>query len=157
MSDEELYIMVNADSADYNEVAISLAKEELTRRNNKLDSIVDAKDRIAENAKQWNREQGFRTNYLQAVIFFGFFLAIFLFITAISLMYIATSNGWKLLPIIAYGALLIGTGLFQGLVSWGLLKRKGWAWKIFMFSCVAAPFMCLIGFFTTGKPYFAGR
>ncbi len=128
MSDDELYQMIQFKASQYHEQAISLAKEEVARR--KLEPTIDAQDlksRIEEQkgqAKDWNKEQGLRTAWLEYYVFGLFASAVIYAILGVIGVVIWGSK------MLIYTFVLILICIVSAVLSYGLRKRALWAWKL---------------------------
>jgi hypothetical protein len=137
MSDDELYQMIQFKASEYHEQAISLAKEEVARR--KLAPTTNAEElkaRIEDQkrqAKEWNKEEGFGTAWLD---FYVFVLFASVVINAIFAIFGVILVIWgSEIPIytplvLIYTPLVILACIVAGVLAVGLRKRALWAWKL---------------------------
>lgn len=152
MSDEELYLIVNANAADYNEVAMSLAKDELSRRKSaEIYNIQDAKDKIKKKETQWNKEEGYTTNWLDYSVVSYFMGMILSLLYTIFLIMWSDKDKVFLYYILSY---VITAGLICGFLSIGLRNRRLWAWKLNNIFLLLYPLSCFIGALTKDLLFF---
>ena len=136
-SDEDLLKMVKIDFADYREESIKFAKEELEKRNIKVEDIekddieskiYNQKDEVRLKEKvSISTDEGISVKWLNFYIRFLLPLGIIMFIFRSSQLIIKEDPIVTILIILIF---VMTFFIFYCFVFWGLYKHHLWGWKI---------------------------